>query len=242
MSGLLAKLLQIGQSLDRSNFFPTLVPGATAFALSDPFAFLLACCLDRGTKTELIWTVPFDLRNRLGHLDSAKLASMPVSEIRELVADLPRKPRYVHATPRTISELAQLVVRRGGGDARRLWQGSSAAMFKAAVRTVHGVGPQLANMTPLLVEMAFGVRFPDRPTIDIKADVHTMRVLYRLGLASAPDASSAVAAARQLNPSFPGEVDAPLWTIGRRWCSPSSPSCSACPVAPWCARVGVERR
>jgi len=241
MNDLLARLLEIGKTIDRSNFFPTLIPGATEFALSNPFAFLLACCLDRGTKTELIWTIPSDLLGLLGHLEPARLAAMPISQISEIVAGLPRKPRYVHATPRTISDLALLVVGRGGGDARRLWQGRSAAEFKAAIRTVHGVGPQLANMTPLLVEMAFGVRFPDRPTIDIKADVHTIRVLYRMGLASAADQASAIAAARQLNPSFPGEVDAPLWTIGRRWCSQSSPSCSSCAVAPWCARVGVGR-
>lgn len=239
MSTLLACLLQIGRTIDRSNFFPTLASGATEFALSDPFAFLLACCLDRGAKTELIWTIPYDLSKQLGHLTPAKMAAMPLPQIAACVAALPRKPRYVHAAPRTIRDLASIVMRVGSGDPSRLWQGRTAMQFKNLLRTVHGVGPQIANMTPLLVEMAYGVRFPDRASIDIKADVHTMRVLYRLGLSTAPDQSSAIEAARRLNPAFPGEVDAPLWTIGRRWCSPSIPSCTACAVAAWCAKVGV---
>lgn len=39
-------------------------------------------------------------------------------------------------------------------------------------------------MAVLLIERAFDIRFPDvdRSAMDIKPDVHTMRVLYRLRL------------------------------------------------------------
>src|SRR3712207_9121272 len=32
-----------------------------------------------------------------------------------------------------------------------------------------------------------------------------------------------------------------LVTLGQNICHPTSPRCSACPVAPYCARVGVAR-
>ena len=107
-------LLTLARTIDRTNFFPTVVAGASEFALGNPFAFLLACCLDRGTKTEIIWTIPFDLAKRLGHLDPTRIAATSLEEIRAVVDSLPRRPRYIHSAPRTLRELAELVVRGGG--------------------------------------------------------------------------------------------------------------------------------
>jgi len=45
------------------------VPEAAPIIFSDPFAFLLACSLDRGTKAEVVWTIPYDLTQALGGLD-----------------------------------------------------------------------------------------------------------------------------------------------------------------------------
>lgn len=240
-AGLVDLLLALGARIDRTNFFPTLATGATEFALADPFAFVLACCLDRGAKTERIWTVPFDLFQRLGHLDPARIATMTLHELASAVVSLPRKPRYVQAAPATIRSLADLVVREYHGDAKGLWAERSARRLKRSLRQVRGVGPHLANMTVLLVERAFGVRFVDKAEVDLKADVHTIRVTYRLGLADAEDADSAVAAARLLHPPAPGDLDAPLWMIGRTWCATSSPNCHACIAKPNCARVGLPR-
>lgn len=239
--GLLDLLLGLGEQINRTNFFPTLADGATEFSLSDPFAFVLACCLDRGARTERIWTIPFDLSQRLGHLDPSRIAAMTLHELAIAVASLPRKPRYVQAAPATIHSLADLVVRACQGDAKGLWADRSAKQLKRSLRRVRGVGPHLANMTVLLVERAFGVRFVDKAEVDLKADVHTMRVTYRLGLADVEDADSAVAAARLLHPAAPGDLDAPMWMIGRRWCAPSSPNCHACIARPHCARVGLQR-
>jgi hypothetical protein len=70
----------------------------------------------------------------------------------------------------------------------------------------------------LLIEKAFSLKFPDKSFMDIKPDVHTMRVLYRLGVSENQNETSAIWSARKMNPSFPGELDNPLWAIGRNWC------------------------
>ncbi len=238
---LLDRLLAFGKTIDRSNFFPAVVPGASSFALANPFAFLVACCFDRQLRSEVVWAIPFDLARALGHLEPARIAAMSLGELAGVVGALPRKPRYPNAAPRTLKDLSQLVVSEGGGNAASLWEQGSSSRLMLLLRRIHGVGPGIASMTPLLVEKAFGISFPDleHATMDIKADVHTMRVLHRLGVAATPAESSAIAAARTLNPKYPGELDAPLWSVGKRWCAASSPSCSQCIVTDLCARVGV---
>lgn len=94
-------------------------------------------------------------------------------------------------------------------------------------------------MSVLLIEKAYGIRFSDmdRRTMEIKADVHTMRVLYRLGMSAERSESAAIAAARRMNPDYPGEIDAPLWVIGRNWCLNYHPQCRKCPMAPVCQKI-----
>jgi endonuclease III len=85
------------------------------------------------------------------------------------------------------------------------------------------------------------VRFSDldRRTMDIKPDAHTCRVLFRLGVAKDTSTTAAIEAARWLSPEYPGEVDGPLWLIGRRWCRPAAPRCGECPAGEACGKVGV---
>ncbi len=230
-------LMRFASQIDPSELFPTDEPAAARFALGDPFAFSLACCLDRGTRAETIWVVPYELNRVLGHLSPSLLAGMGIEDLKAAYQALPRKPRYIHDAPRTTRELASLVVHRFGGDASLIWRDRSAAEVMATFREVHGVGRGLANMAPLLLEKAYGIRFDDldRREMDIRPSVHTMRVLRRLGLAETESADAAVDAARRLSPEFPGAIDAPLWVIGKRWCDASRPRCVECVVSSVCA-------
>jgi endonuclease III len=135
-----------------------------------------------------------------------------------------------------VKELSRLVVDRYGGDASRIWTDRSAADVKAAFRSLYGVGQGIADLAVLLLEDRYGLRFSDldHRDVDIKADTHTRRVLHRLGVAADDSPGEAIAAARRLHPPYPGDLDAPLVTIGRTWCHPSNPDCRACPMANVC--------
>jgi len=189
----------------------------------------------------VVWTFPYEMRRLLGHLDPAALNSMSEADIATLLRRLPRKPRFMNAAPRSIKELSKIVAEECTGDASAIWSGRSASQVKATFRRVYGVGPGIANMAVLLIEKAFGVRFGDldRRTMDIKPDVHTCRVLHRLGAAGDSTTEAAIEAARWLSPEYPGEVDGALWIIGRRWCRPSSPNCRECPVGTLCKKVDL---
>lgn len=239
LSDLTQALVAYGEKVPVADLCPTVVPDAAYLVTSDPYAFCMAACLDRGTRAEIIWTIPYDVRTVVGHLDPRRLYAYSLEDWASLIRRLPRRPRYTHDAPRTLYELTHLVVDRYGGNAARIWEGRRAAEVIRTFRSIHGVGPGIANMAVLLIERVFRVRFPDRWNIDIKPDTHAVRVLYRLGISDAPTEGAAIAATRRMNPDFPGIVDAALWHLGRTRCFAVAPQCRACPMETWCAKRGV---
>lgn len=227
----------LGLDIPREEFFETEIPEAADLALQNPFAFLLAACLDRGSPSRLIWTIPWWLQQLLGHLDPHRISALTHVEIEDLVEQLPKKPKWRNAAPLTIAELARIVVEEFRGDTAATWRGRSARDFQRTLERVPGVGPNISSMAVQLVERVFPgeLRSGDEHRRNIKVDVHTRRVLCRLGVASNESEGSAKEAARRLNPDHPGLVDAPLWYIGHKWCHARTPSCSACPMRDLCA-------
>jgi len=232
-------LLEFSPTVPNLSLFPTIVPEAAPLIETDPYAFLIAVCLDRGTKAQVIWTIPYDMKMKLGHLDPQLIYKMSLDELADLFKQLPRKPRYINDAPKTVYDLTRFVIEKCGGDASNVWEGRRAADVNRILRSIHGVGSGIANMGVLLIEKAFGMRFRDldRSGMDIKPDVHTMRVLYRLGASDAQTIEAAIAASRLMNPFFPGGLDGGLWEIGRRWCFASNPNCDSCPMTKDCAKL-----
>lgn len=248
-------LLDYGSKVSFLRLIPALHEEATALVNSDPFAFTLAACLDRGMKAEIVWTFPYWIRERLGHLDPHRMAEMKPHEIENLISLLPKKPRYRSAATRTIHEIAALVVREADGDARALWVGRTSVEVERLFMQVHGVGPGIASMVVMLLERSLGHTFSDMDhrTMNVKPDVHVIRVLKRLGLMrdgmnSSPmsypqcrsqesdEADLAIEVTRQMNPEYPARLDTPLWIIGRNWCHAAAPVCGQCPVDQLCRK------
>jgi len=234
-------LIDFNARIDPVELFPSLVPGATEFVLRDPYAFCVSTCLDRGTKTEIIWTIPFWIFQKVGHFDPNRFYKYSIEELTDLIENLPKKPRYILASPFTIHTLTKIVVEQFDGDASKIWVNKKALDVKKAFLSVYGVGTELSNMAVLLIERAYKIQFTelDHSEMDIKADVHTMRVLYRLGVSSAIKESEAKKAARLLNPTYPGGIDSALWVIGRNWCNPTGPACNQCPLEKECRRIDL---
>lgn len=234
-------LLEFGSRIDHETMVPALEAGASRLVVEDAYAFLLATCLDRGTRAEIIWTIPLWLRRQWGHLDPHRIRSMSDGDIAEAIEELPKRPRYKGAAVVTIRELTRIVVDEYAADARAFWKGRSATEFQSTLERIPGVGPGIASMAVQLVERLFPGEFREGPTagLDIKADVHTRRVLYRLGIAPQISDRAALDAARRLLPEYPGRLDAPLWYIGLTWCHARGPECSKCPVTAVCAKQGV---
>jgi endonuclease III len=231
-------LLDCSKSVEAAELFPVMVPEAAEIVVTDPYAFSIATCLDRGTKADIIWTIPFDIKQKLGHLDPFKIYNFSLEELADLFSSIPHRPRYVNDSPKTVRDLTRIVVEECHGDAAQIWTGKRAAEVKRTFLSIHGVGPGIANMAILLIEKAFPIRFNDldRPRMDIKPDVHTKRVLYRLGMSQGETEQDAIEATRKMNPDWPGALDGALWWIGRQWCRPINPDCTRCPVNTACVK------
>jgi endonuclease III len=230
------ELLAYGETVTNEELFPTLIPEAASLIHSDPYAFLIATCLDRGAKTEIIWTIPYYIKMELGHLDPTIINKMSLEELSEVINHLPKKPRYLKDAAKTIRDLTKKVVEEFNGDASKIWEGKRALEVNQELDSIHGVGEGIANMGVLLIEKAYPTKFPDKSFMNIKSDTHTMLVLYRLGASESKDVESAKRAARKMNPPFPGALDAALWEIGRRWCFASEPNCPDCPMNALCLK------
>ena len=103
-------LLDFGKPFDSAVLFPAVIPEAAPLVVSDPYAFSTATCLDRGTKADIIWTIPYDIQRLLGHLDPHRIYPLSLDKLVEPFARLPRRPRYVNDAPRTLKELTRIVV------------------------------------------------------------------------------------------------------------------------------------
>jgi endonuclease III len=166
---------------------------------------------------------------------------MNLDQIAVLFERLPQKPRYTNAAPRTFQDICRIVVDDFEDNAENIWKNRRAMDVKRTLLSVFGVGSGIANMSLVLIEGLYHLTFSDRDyeSMDIKPDVHTMRVLYRLGVSPAINETEAIVAARKLSPAYPGLIDGPLWSIGRNWCHPTYPECTSCPLNTCCERVGL---
>lgn len=115
-------LLRFWQSQKQEKLISALFPEAEDLINSNPFAYLLAACLDRGMKAGIVWTFPYWLKQLFGHLDPRLISIMSHDDIRASLLRMPKKPRYMADAPRTIQEVASMVSTEFSGDAANLWR------------------------------------------------------------------------------------------------------------------------
>jgi endonuclease-3 len=98
--------------------------------------------------------------------------------------------------------------------------------------TFHGVGRKTAN---LVLAEGYGI-----PAICV--DTHVHRISNRWGYVQTKDPFATEMALRKKLPrEYWIEYNPTLVALGQQLCKPTSPMCSACPVAQFCKRVGVQR-
>jgi hypothetical protein len=105
---LITKELRIfSQSIDPRELFPALMPEAADLVIKDPYAFTIATCLDRGAKAEVIWTIPYDIQNTLGHLDPFRIYQMSLDELAILEDALPLEHPYIQLVRKNLEGVKQ---------------------------------------------------------------------------------------------------------------------------------------
>jgi len=200
-----------------------------------PHAYVLACCMDRQTKSELAWMIPWRIKELLGSFEMGFLASVSLTEYKKVFSD-----NNLHRFKDTMAEVFYNAVQRihtqYSDDASKIWSDKpSSATVVYRFLQFDGVGIKIATMATNILARQFKVPLSDYYSIDVSPDIHVHRVMSRMGLIN-PNASNEeiIYKAREMYPQFPGIIDFSLWEIGRQWCRPENPDCTNCVVASEC--------
>ncbi|HEU5085021.1 MAG TPA: HhH-GPD-type base excision DNA repair protein [Acidimicrobiales bacterium] len=132
---------------------------ADQLLVDDPLALLLGMLLDQQVPMEWAFTGPHTLKQRLGHLDPAKIAAMPVEEF----VDVCREKPAIHRFPKSMGERAHAVcehvVERYDGHAERIWTDApDAKAVYDRLRDVPGYGDEKTKIFVAILAKRFGIR------------------------------------------------------------------------------------
>lgn len=205
-----------------------------------PVEFFYGVIFDQGILADRAWKAPEKLKQRLGHLDPHKIAGMGEEELKKKIFVAGKSLHRYRKIANWLIESSRLLVSRYQGNPTKMWNDNPRSDdLQRRFEEFKGIGQKKASMAANILVRDYGVpvRNIDYRGIDVSGDVHVKRVFLRTDLVDRDDVDAVVAIARRLNPQYPGELDLPAWLIGRRFCRPSDPDCSRCPLTSVCPKI-----
>lgn len=119
------------------------------------FDFLVGMLLTHGQRAERAWRGPAALKARLGVGPSLLTHDLDAETLARVLAHSPSLARFPRRAAEAIERLAGHVRSRLGGDARKLWAGSSPAEAEARLRQVPGFANKRAVVATYLLATQF---------------------------------------------------------------------------------------
>jgi len=212
---------------------------AHEFLMTNPLAFLIGIINAESVSAEEFFSVPYRLRNLLGHLDPDRIGKMPYDE---LVQALRKCRGLCRKIPRNIQQGCRKIVKEYSGNAENIWNDFlTSRELVARFDAFNGVGQKKSTMAANILVRDLGVKVKDEDWsgIDVSYNQqagHVGRVFSRTGLVEVDEMRAVIEAARRLNPRWPGALDLPAWLIGREWCHEKKPECFNCVINSVCPR------
>jgi uncharacterized HhH-GPD family protein len=122
-------------------------PAADDLLVTDPLALVIGMLLDQQVPMEWAFRGPSTLRDRLGRLDCAAIAAMPVDDLEAVFKEKPALHRYPGSMAKRTHALCEHVVAEYDGDAGQIWLGTDdpKALF-ARIRALPGYGDEKARI------------------------------------------------------------------------------------------------
>jgi len=181
----------------------------------DPFRVLISCILSQQTKDAVTEAASI----RLYRLADRPETILALSERRIARAIYPVS--FYRTKARTIREVSRTLLTRFAGRVPDSLE---------ALLSLKGVGRKTANLVVTVGYRKSG----------ICVDTHVHRISNRWGYVKTKTPEQTEMALRQKLPKrhwiYYNDLLVPF---GQHLCRPISPFCSRCPVAKWCARIGV---
>ncbi|MFN8222011.1 MAG: HhH-GPD-type base excision DNA repair protein [Gaiellales bacterium] len=106
----------------------------------DPFALLVGFALDQQVTVPTAFLGPLKLKQRLGHLDPAKIAALPDDELLAAFRQTPAVHRFPGNMAKRVRELAATIADDYGGDASKVWATKDTTELERRIRALPGFG------------------------------------------------------------------------------------------------------
>jgi uncharacterized HhH-GPD family protein len=141
---------------------------ANALIASDPMALLVGFELDQRVTVMKAFQGPLALKERLGAIDAATLAS---TDLEPVFFEKPVIHRYPRSMAKRVHELAVYVRDRYAGDAARVWtDAADSAELRANLLALPGFGEMKVGSLAAVLFKRFGVEaardlVPPHPTL-----------------------------------------------------------------------------
>ena len=141
---------------------------ANALIASDPMALLVGFELDQQVTVQKAFTGPLALRERLGAVDAATLAS---ADLEPVFRQRPPVHRYPKSMAKRVHELAVYVRDNYNGDAERIWrEPKTSDELRSNLASLPGFGDMKIKSLGSVLAKHFGVEaardlVPPHPTL-----------------------------------------------------------------------------
>ncbi|MCW2921551.1 MAG: Fe-S cluster assembly protein HesB [Thermoleophilia bacterium] len=124
---------------------------ANELIASEPSALLIGWICDQQVRVQQAFSAPLHLAERLGTLEPAELAAMPVEQIVEAFVAKPPLHRYGRSMANRVHACMQVVVDQYGGDVERIWL--EAEDYDDLARRVHALPGFGMTKVPAFIAM-----------------------------------------------------------------------------------------
>ena len=161
---------------------------ADALVSEDPLALLIGFALDQQVTVQKAFSGPWDLRQRLGHLDARRIADADPAELDRVFRDRPALHRFPGAMAGKVAALCRAIADDYDGDASRIWrEARDGADLRARLLELPGIGEMKAGSIVAILGKRLGVSLPGMADVMPKhptlGDVDTAEALasYQAG-------------------------------------------------------------
>ena len=134
---------------------------ANALLASDPNALLIAIVLDQQISSNKAFAGPYDLLQRLGHLDPATIAAMDEDEFLSIFREKPAIHRFPASMGKRIQAACAAVRDDYQNSADNIWDNQpDAKTIMKRLGGIPGVGPAKQKIAILLLARYYGMEIP----------------------------------------------------------------------------------
>jgi uncharacterized HhH-GPD family protein len=131
---------------------------ANALLAQDPLALLIGFALDQQVTVPTAFAGPHKLKERIGALDAAAIASLDPARLEEVFRQKPAIHRFPGSMARRVQELCAVIADEYDGHAERVWtDAESSTDLKRRIGALPGFGEMKITGLGSVLALRFGV-------------------------------------------------------------------------------------